>query len=125
MVARNKRYIVWFYLLNLMLAGFGTTGSRERALPSSIIACTAGVWSTASTGRVLSKCLARPEFRTHERRCNARRCYFAFFSSRRPRFSARSFAGYASTYRLPREDFFRACGRNLWRFIRLMILQAS
>jgi hypothetical protein len=32
------------------------------------------------------------------------------------------FAGYASTYRLPREDFFRACGRNLWRFIRLMII---
>ncbi len=31
------------------------------------------------------------------------------------------FQGYASTYRLPREDFFRACGRNLWRFIRLMI----
>ena len=32
------------------------------------------------------------------------------------------FQGYASTYRLPREDFFRACGRNLWRFIRLMIV---
>ena len=32
------------------------------------------------------------------------------------------FAGYASTYRLPREDFFRTCGRNLWRFIRLMII---
>jgi hypothetical protein len=32
------------------------------------------------------------------------------------------FAGYASAYRLPREDFFRACGRNLWRFIRLMII---
>ena len=30
--------------------------------------------------------------------------------------------GYASTYRLPREDFFRACGRNLWRFIRLLII---
>jgi hypothetical protein len=30
--------------------------------------------------------------------------------------------GYASTYRLPREDFFRACGRNLWRFIRLLIV---
>jgi ABC-type nitrate/sulfonate/bicarbonate transport system permease component len=30
--------------------------------------------------------------------------------------------GYASTYRLPREDFFRACGRNLWRFIRVMIV---
>jgi len=32
------------------------------------------------------------------------------------------FAGYASTYRLPRDDFFRACGRNLWRFIRLMLV---
>jgi len=32
------------------------------------------------------------------------------------------FAGYASTYRLPREDFFRACARNLWRFIRIMII---
>jgi hypothetical protein len=32
------------------------------------------------------------------------------------------FAGYASTYRLPREDFFRACGRNLWRFIRIVII---
>ena len=32
------------------------------------------------------------------------------------------FKGYASTYRLPREDFFRACGRNLWRFIRLLFL---
>jgi hypothetical protein len=32
------------------------------------------------------------------------------------------FAGYASTYRLPREDFFRTSGQNLWRFIRLMIV---
>ena len=32
------------------------------------------------------------------------------------------FQGYASTYRLPREDFFRACGRNLWRYIRLMLI---
>jgi hypothetical protein len=32
------------------------------------------------------------------------------------------FLGYASTYRLPRQDFFRACGRNLWRYIRLMIV---
>src|SRR4029077_15041751 len=32
------------------------------------------------------------------------------------------FQGYASTYRLPREDIFRACGRNLWRFIRLLII---
>jgi hypothetical protein len=32
------------------------------------------------------------------------------------------FLGYASNYRLPRDEFFRACGRNLWRFIRLLIV---
>jgi hypothetical protein len=32
------------------------------------------------------------------------------------------FQGYASTYRLPREDFFRVCGRNLWRFVRLLVV---
>jgi hypothetical protein len=32
--------------------------------------------------------------------------------------------GYAATYRLPREEFFRACGRNLWRFVRLLIMAA-
>ena len=31
MVARNKRYILWFWLLNLMLAWFGTSAFRESA----------------------------------------------------------------------------------------------
>jgi hypothetical protein len=34
------------------------------------------------------------------------------------------FLGYASNYRISREDFFRACGRNVWRFVRLAILFA-
>ena len=49
--------------------------------------------------------------------------YFAFlFFLATAVFLPGVFAGYASTYRLPREDFFRACGRNLWRFIRIMII---
>jgi len=32
------------------------------------------------------------------------------------------FQGYASNYRLQRDEFFRACGRNLWRFVRLLIV---
>ena len=49
--------------------------------------------------------------------------YFAFlFFLTTALFLPGVFQGYASTYRLPREDFFRACGRNLWRFIRLMIV---
>jgi hypothetical protein len=32
------------------------------------------------------------------------------------------FQGYASNYRLPRDEFFRTCGQNMWRFIRLLIV---
>jgi len=34
------------------------------------------------------------------------------------------FLGYASLYRISRQEFFRACGQNLWRFVRLAILFA-
>ena len=34
------------------------------------------------------------------------------------------FLGYASLYRISRQEFFRACGKNLWRFVRLAILFA-
>jgi len=29
--------------------------------------------------------------------------------------------GYASDHRLPRDEFYRACGRNVWRFVRLSL----
>src|SRR5262249_20839905 len=29
------------------------------------------------------------------------------------------FAGYVADARIPREEFFRACGKDLWRFLRL------
>jgi hypothetical protein len=32
--------------------------------------------------------------------------------------------GYASDHRLPRDEFFRACGRNVWRFVRLFLFFA-
>jgi hypothetical protein len=32
--------------------------------------------------------------------------------------------GYASDHRLPRDEFYRACGRNIWRFVRLFLFFA-
>jgi len=32
--------------------------------------------------------------------------------------------GYASDHRLPRDEFYRACGQNLWRFVRLLLFFA-
>src|SRR5580693_5200289 len=122
MVLRNKRYIVWFYVLNVFLGLFGTTAfvnqvgtildhslQSERLLHGFSLA-------------VLIEMFVRPEFGpTVTYRAPA--AFFALlFLAATVLFLPGVFQGYASTYRLPREDFFRACGRNLWRYIRLMIV---
>jgi hypothetical protein len=95
MVRRNKRYIVWFYVLNLALAFLGTAGFNDQAQPDF-----GSVHATAVPA-------------TH---------FALLFFILTALFLPGVLQGYASTYRLPREDFFRACGRNLWRFIRLLFV---
>jgi len=121
---RNKRYIFWFWLLNLTLAEFATASFRRSAhaiLDHSLYA------QNLTNGFHLStffEMLSTPEFP----RMNSMTfpsLYFALvFFLFTAIFLPGVFAGYASDYRLPREDFFRDCGRNLWRFIRLMIIAA-
>jgi hypothetical protein len=118
---RNKRYIFWFWLLNLTLAVFATASFRRNAhaiLDHSLYA------QNLTNGFHLStffEMLSMPEFpRMNSMTFPA--LYFAFvFFLFTAIFLPGVFAGYVSQYRLPREDFFRACGRNLWRFIRLII----
>jgi hypothetical protein len=122
MVMRNKRYIFWFWLLNLTLAEFGTAAFRRSAhaiLDHSFLSDK--LMHSFDIG-VVVELLQRPEFgQTVSMTTPA--LYFGFlFFLFTAIFLPGVFAGYASTYRLPREDFFRACGRNLWRFIRIMII---
>lgn len=120
MVARNKRYIVWFFLLNLILAGFGTTGYRESShaiLDHSLYA--QRLTQSFDLGTYIDL-LVRPEFGPMNS-LNFPAVYFSLlFFLATALFLPGVLAGFASTYRLPREDFFRACGRNLWRFVRLI-----
>jgi hypothetical protein len=122
MVWRNKRYLVWFYLLNLTLAEFGTSGFRIRAheiLDHSLLADR--LVHGFDLG-VFDEMRARPEFNPMEA-ASRPAMFFAFlFFVATALFLPGVLQGYASNYRLPREEFFRACGRNLWRFIRLMIV---
>ena len=122
MVLRNKRYIVWFYLLNLLLGLFGTfafVNQAGRVLDHSLLSNR--LLHGFSLG-VLSEMFARPEFGpTMASRGPA--IFFALvFMFATALFLPGVFQGFASTYRLPREDFFRACGRNLWRYIRLLLV---
>src|ERR1700691_3536147 len=122
MVGRNKRYLVWFYLLNLTLAEYGSSAFRNQAHGILGHSLQADRLLHGFDIGVLTDMLARPEFGP-TMASTMPAIYFAvlfFFAT--ALFLPGVLQAYASTYRLPREDFFRACGRNLWRFIRLMIV---
>jgi hypothetical protein len=122
MVLRNKRFIFWFWLLNLTLAEFGTSAFRKSA--HAILDHSLGGERLVHgfDMAVMINLFARPEFGSMAT-VQFPAFYFGFlFLLATALFLPGVFQGYASTYRLPREDFFRACGRNLWRYIRLMLV---
>ena len=125
MVMRNKRYLFWFWLLNLTLAEFATAafrGSAHAILDHSLYADRLVHGFDAG---VLFDLLAKLDV-GQMNSITMPAGYFAFlFFLFTAIFLPGVLAGYASSYRLPREDFFRACGRNLWRFIRLMIIAGT
>lgn len=121
-VLRNKRYIVWFYVLNLFLGLFGTVAFVNQAgtvLDHSLLS--QRLVHGFALG-VLIEMFARPEFGPTIASRGPAMFFALLFMVATALFLPGVFAGYASTYRLPREDFFRACGRNLWRYIRLLIV---
>jgi hypothetical protein len=121
-VVRNKRYIFWFWLLNLTLAEFGVAAFRNQAgevLDHSLYA--GGLVHGFDLG-VFGEMLSRPEFGPTMASMMPAVYFAILFFVFSALFLPGVFLGYASNYRLPRDEFFRACGRNLWRFIRLLIV---
>lgn len=122
MVLRNKRYIFWFWLLNVCLGVFGTVAFFMQAgtvLDHSLLS--QRLLHGLSLD-VLIEMFMRPEFGPTSAAVGSARFFAFLFMVATALFLPGVFQGYASTYRLPREDFFRACGRNLWRYIRLLII---
>jgi hypothetical protein len=121
-VMHNKRYIFWFWLLNLTLAEFATAAFRQNAhaiLDHTLYA--KGLINGLDVG-VLGEMLFKPEFGSmHSMTYPAAYFGFLFFLAT-ALFLPGVFSGYASTYRLPRSEFFRTCGLNLWRFVRILII---
>ena len=122
MVLRNKRYIVWFYVLNLFLGLFGTVAFVNQAGTILDHSLHSERLLHGFSLTVLIDMFARPEFGPTIASRGPAMFFAVLFLVATTLFLPGVFLGYASTYRLPREDFFRACGRNLWRYIRLMIV---
>ena len=121
-VVRNKRYIFWFWVLNLTLALCGVMAFRQQAhvvLDNSLYS--GGLVRGFDLG-VFLEMLSRPELgpmkASRDPALFSAGVFFVFTVLLLPGV----FLGYASNYRLPRDEFFRASGRNLWRFIRLLIV---
>jgi hypothetical protein len=122
MVGQNKRYIFWFWLLNLTLAEFGTAAFRNHANDILDHTLRADRLVHGFDLGVLIEMIARPEFGPTRASTIPAAYFVSLFFALTALFLPGVFQGYASHYRLPKEDFFRTCGRNLWRFIRLMIV---
>src|SRR5271168_4634905 len=121
-VRHNKRYIFWFYVLNVALAWFGAGAFNSQVHQILDRSLHADRLVNGFDLGVLIEMLARPEFGPTLASAAPAMFFALFFLFLTALFLPGVLQGYASTYRLPREDFFRACGRNLWRFIRLMFL---
>ena len=117
-VRRNKRYIVWFYLLNLAFAHFGATAFSDAAhgiLGHSLYADK--LLHGFSLG-VFLEMLVRPEFGTLPSATHPAMMFAVVFFLASLVFMPGVLLGYASDHPLPRDEFYRACGRNVWRFVR-------
>src|SRR5260370_1525095 len=144
MVARNKRYIIWCYLLNLFLGLFGTVSFVTQARTVLDHSLHADRLLHGFDLAVFGEMFARPEFGpTASSGLSALLFSVAFLLAtalflpgvlqgyaspselaRQGAFTSGVFKRYTSQARLPRDEFFRACGRNLWRFFRLLIVVA-
>src|SRR5580704_208798 len=122
MVLRNKRYIVWFYVLNVFLGLFGTIAFVNQAGTILDHSLQSDQLLHGFSLGVLIEMFARPEFGPAMASRGPAMFFALLFMVATALFLPGVFQGYAATYRLPREDFFRACGRNLWRYIRLLLV---
>ncbi len=122
MVRHNKRYVIWFYVLNLALAICGTLVFARQVHATLDHSLLGDRLLHGFDLTVYAEMVTLPEFGPTGTSQAAAFGYAMVFFLFTALFMPGILQGYASTYRLPREDFFRACGRNLWRFVRLMIV---
>jgi hypothetical protein len=118
---RNKRYVVWFYLLNLAFARFGAAVFNDKAhgiLDHSLYAD--GLLHRFDLA-VFVELVNRPEFGALHSSAKPAMMFAVLFFLASLLFMPGVLLGYASDHQLPRDEFYRACGRNVWRFVRLVL----
>jgi len=121
---RNKRFIVWFFLLNLLLAWFGAAAFTANARSILDHSLYADKLLHGFDLAVFLEMIRRPEFGSARSSTAPSTLCAILFLLASLLFMPGVLLGYSSDHRISREEFFRACGHNLWRFVRLFVFYA-
>jgi hypothetical protein len=123
-VRRNPRYLVWFWLLNVALARFGTLALRGQA--GSILDNSAHADQLVHGFNVatLIELLSMPQSGSAQAWTTPSYFLAGLFAVATLLLMPGVLRQYTSEYRVSRDEFFRTCGRNLWRYIRLALIYA-
>jgi hypothetical protein len=120
-VGRSKRYVIWFYLLNLIFAHFGASAFSDNAHGILDHSLNADKLLHGFNLAVFIELLARPEFGPLPSVTHPAMMFAVVFFLVSLVLMPGVLLGYASDHRIPRDEFYRACGRNVWRFVRLFL----
>ncbi|MBZ5573293.1 MAG: hypothetical protein LAO09_15600 [Acidobacteriia bacterium] len=121
---RNKRYVVWFYLLNVVFAWLGATGLGTHAQAIMGHSLYADKLLHGFDLAVLVELISRPEFGGSQGATVPATIFAVLFLLASLFFMPGVLLGYSSDHRISRDQFFRACGHNVWRFVRLFLFFA-
>jgi hypothetical protein len=116
---RNKRYVIWFYLLNLALGVCGAAAFSEQAHAILDHSLYSDRLLHGFDLVALFELIARPEFGSTTGITVPAFCFAGLFFLATMLLLPGVLLGYASDHRLPRAEFYRTCGHNIWRFGRL------
>jgi hypothetical protein len=122
--SHNKRYVVWFFLLNLLFAWWGAAAFTSHAREILDHSLYADKLLHGFDLVVLIELIARPEFGPTQSSTMPATLFAILFFLTSLIFMPGVLLGYSSDHRISREEFFRACGHNLWRFVRLFVIFA-
>jgi hypothetical protein len=121
---RNLRYIIWFYLLSILFAWIGASGFGTHAHDMMDHSLYSDGVLHGFHPAVLIEMMNRPEFGPTKSTTMPAMSFGILFLLVSLTFMPGVLLGYSSDHRISRDEFFRACGHNLWRFVRLFVMAA-
>lgn len=119
----HKRYVAWLYLLNLVFAWWSAgafAASAHRIMDKSLYSDQ--ILHQMDVG-ALGEFFIRPESGMPGSGASATN-FAALYFLATLFFMPGVLLGFASDHRISRAEFYRTCGHNLWRFVRLLVMYA-